>query len=174
MKLFIGGTYTDVEDMDKPSSTFNRPMTWTDLIYRAAVDASRDRHIVVTRYPLEDYFGVFICKINVSSTMETCAVNISGTDYPDYPVIDLSLPKEDIGMIFRDSLAVSNLYMDIIGGDFDGDQVTVRGLFTDEANAAAHRKIYSKSNLLGIDGSFVRKIIKEGIQCIYSLTTDNG
>ena len=94
-----------------------RPMTVTDLLYIACCDVSKDKHILVTRYPLLDSFGVFINKINVMSTTKTEVVDINGEIYKWYPKIDFSVPKSEIGCLFDDSLKFSNSYLKGIGGD---------------------------------------------------------
>mgnify|MGYP004421506103 CR=1 FL=1 len=54
--------------------------------------------------------------------------------------------------------------------DYDGDQVTVKGVYSDEANAELMKIIDSRRNLLGLDGRAVRTSEKEAIQAMYSLT----
>ena len=92
-------------------------MTTTDLLFLACNDVVKDKHILVTRYPLLDSFGVFINKIRVASTTETDVVEIDGEIYKWYPRIDLSVPKSHIGSMFDDSLKFSNSYLNGIGGD---------------------------------------------------------
>ena len=59
-----------------------------------------------------------------------------------------------------------------IGGDFDGDQVTLRGVFTQEANIEAKKLIHSPSNILTIRGDNNRTISNEAVQALYGLTKD--
>ena len=99
------------------SSIAYRPMTTTDLLFLACNDVVKDKHILVTRYPLLDSFGVFINKIRVASTTETDVVEIDGEVYKWYPRIDLSVPKSHIGSMFDDSLKFSNSYLKGLGGD---------------------------------------------------------
>lgn len=54
--------------------------------------------------------------------------------------------------------------------DHDGDQITSKILFSKEANMEAEEIMYSKSNILTIDGESIRKIGNEGIQTLYTLT----
>ena len=50
------------------------------------------------------------------------------------------------------------------------DQVTVRGVFTQEANEEAERMIYSPKNILTIRGDNIRTISNEAIQALYAMT----
>lgn len=155
---------------DSEGILVSRPTTWTDLLYMAAVDVSEGKHVQITRYPFLDYFGLFFSRIYVLSTRVTIPTIINGTLYESYPVIDLNTPKGRIESLFIDSYKISPLYLAALGGDYDGDQITSKILFTEEANADAERIMMSRTNILTIDGHSIRKIGNEGIQTLYTLT----
>lgn len=50
------------------------------------------------------------------------------------------------------------------------DQITIKGLFTQEANKEAEEAMYSRSNLLTISGDNIRVSSNESIQTLYQLT----
>lgn len=52
----------------------------------------------------------------------------------------------------------------------DGDQVTVKGVYSDEANTELIKIINSRRNLLGLDGKGVRTSEKEASLAMYCLT----
>ena len=52
------------------------------------------------------------------------------------------------------------------------DQVTLRGVFTQEANIEAKKLIRSPSNILTIRGDNNRTISNEAVQALYGLTKD--
>ena len=54
--------------------------------------------------------------------------------------------------------------------DYDGDTISVRGVFTQEANIEAEKLIYSKKNLLDNSGKNIRSLGKEAILGLYCLT----
>ena len=90
--------------------------------------------------------------------------------YKHYPMTR----QEDIGTNtsnrFIDTLNMSNLYLEGIGGDFDGDQVTVKGVFSEEANEELEKQLSSKSHYFNLGGKGVRTSDKEAMQSLYSLT----
>lgn len=177
IKMAIVGQYANTNTnvtANIDSGIMKRPLTWTDLLYRAAVDICKDKHMLVTRYPLEDYFGIFATKIHVLSTIETKPMIISGTFYPNYPVIDPNLPTTKVTSLFRDTACMSNLYLAGLGADFDGDQVSVRGVWDINANRKCHEQIYAKKNILNIAGKIIRTTEKEALQTLYSLTSDSS
>ena len=53
---------------------------------------------------------------------------------------------------------------------YDGDQVTVKGLFSQEANLEAEKIMNTISNILNIYGQNMRATTNEGVQTLYMLT----
>lgn len=166
---FTGRYYSETNPEDE-STIFNRNATWCDILYQAAYEVCSDKHVYVTRYPIVDYFGTFPCKIHVMSTIETMPVMINGTVYKYYPKIDLKTPKEKVAISFLDTVTMSNVYLTGLGGDYDGDQISIKGLFTQEANKEAEEAMMSKAHLLTISGDNIRTSSKESIQTLYELT----
>lgn len=152
------------------SPLVKRPISWTDLLYQAAVDVTSDKYIWVTRYPLLDYFGMFPCGISVLSTTNTTPMYVGERHYDRYPVVNLDVPKEEMSVYFIDTLRVSNLYLAGLDGDYDGDQVTIKAPFTQESNEEARRILHSKTHILSITGKNMRTTTNEGIQTLYTLT----
>ena len=165
---FMGRIY----DKNDPSSgsSIERNATWCDILYQAAVDVTRDKMVYVTRYPITDYFSTFPSQVTVLSTTKTVPVFINGTVYTHYPNIDLSMDKSKISTSFHDTTTMSNLLLKGLGGDYDGDQISIRGLFTQEANEEARRLMMSKSHILNIQGDNMRTTTNEGIQTLYMMT----
>lgn len=52
----------------------------------------------------------------------------------------------------------------------DGDQMSIKGVFSQEANAECDRIVRGKANILDINASNVRKSTNECIQTLYTLT----
>ena len=69
-----------------------------------------------------------------------------------------------------DTLQMSNLYLEGIGGDYDGDQVTCRGVYTREANDELEANINSKGNFIGFGCDPIRMSTGDAIQAAYALT----
>lgn len=120
------GRNTTVEDAEKAkpgdqsvAGIFNRRLTWCDLIFMAASEVSKDKCVLITRYPLNDYFGQFPNKIRVASTKDTEPMYINNEFYKYYPKIR----EEDIGTNtsnkFIDTLNMCNMHLGIIGGDYE-------------------------------------------------------
>jgi hypothetical protein len=150
----------------------SRKLLWIDIIFMACSESVKNRHITITRYPIESHFGQFATKVSISSTKHTeksIIVDRLGK-FSRYPIIN----EEDIGTntsnMFIDTLRFSNLHLIPIGGDYDGDQVTVKGVYTDEANEEIRSYIHSKKYLIGLTGTNSRQAKDEAIHAVYALT----
>lgn len=156
--------------MDLPNNLYQRDLVWVDIFYMAAVEATKDKHVLITRYPIDSIYNQFACKINVNSTTETEPMVIEGTFYKYYPKIR----QEDIGKntssMFIDTINISNLYLTGLSGDYDGDTVSIRGIFTVEANEELDKVMNSKYNYITSANTGIRTSSQEAIQSLYNLT----
>lgn len=167
--LMFKGRYA-IQGQSEEASIFNRKLTWTDLLFLACNDVVKNKHLMVTRYPILNAFGVFISKIRVASTLKTVPAEINGTLYKWYPVVDLELPRSQVANMFKDTLSFSNSYLKGIDGDYDGDQTTSKIAWSLEANEDCERVMNSKTFYLNTTGSSMRTIDLEAIQTLYTLT----
>lgn len=115
--VFTGRYYANRPNDPRSSTISNRSLTWTDLLYIAAVESLSDKYVYITRYPLTDYNGTFPTGIEVLSTVKTMPVMIGDNVYKHYPVIDPSMPESKVSSFFIDTLSMSNMYLKGIGGD---------------------------------------------------------
>ena len=65
---------------------------------------------------------------------------------------------------------MQNTYLNAIGGDYDGDQVTCKGVFTQEANLEAEKIMKSVSNIVSVNMNPTRTTTIEAIQTCFSVT----
>lgn len=95
---------------------------------------------------------------------------MNDTLYRWYPYIR----EKDIGAntsnLFVDTLNISNLHLKSIGGDYDGDQVSVKGVYSVEANEEQDAYLNSKAALINFGAGAAKTSTNEAIQALYSLT----
>lgn len=179
---FTGNIISDTAVLDKDNPTIadlksakltplqERPMTWCDLLYMAAVEVTRDKTVLITRYPIDSCYNQFPLLINVSSTHRTEPIVVNGVLYKHYPRIR----KEDIGVntsnLFIDTLNVPNIYLGSMGADYDGDQVTVKSVYSVEANQELRDQINSKRHYISLGGKNIMETTNEGAMVLYALT----
>jgi hypothetical protein len=54
--------------------------------------------------------------------------------------------------------------------DYDGDMVSIKGCFTQEANIEAEKVMRHKTNIINVYGENVRLTTNEGVHTLYMLT----
>lgn len=150
----------------------NRAMTVTDLLYLASVDCCEKRHLMVSRYPVGTDKGIYFSKIRVQSTTNHVRVIFNGKEYPFYPDIDFNVKPEKVGVQFIDTLVMSNAHLDGMGADYDGDQISARGIWSDEANLEAEEIMSKKMSALNITGTNAKVVAKEVFNALFELTKD--
>jgi hypothetical protein len=94
----------------------------------------------------------------------------SGVTYKFYPVIDISIPKGSVAKQFINVLWMSNVFIQQLGADYDGDTVSVRTVFSQEANAECARLSKEPTQFLNANGSNVRTTTKEALNTLYIMT----
>ena len=148
----------------------DRPLTWCDLFYQAAVDVTRDKMTLITRFPMDSYWNQFPAKIKIISTIETEPMIINDTFYKEYPKIR----KEDLNTNssnkFVDVALPNNVRLDSIGGDYDGDTVSSKALYSIEANEELYKAVNSKKHYISLGAQNAMQTTKEGIEALYGLT----
>jgi len=152
------------------SQVLKRSMTVTDILYLACVDVCEKRHVMVSRYPVGTDKGIYFNKIRVQSTTQHVRVIFNGKEYPFYPKIDFDIPQDKVGVQFIDTLVMSNSHLEGMGADYDGDQVSIRGIWSDEANLEAEQIMDQKMSVLNITGTNAMVVAKEVFNSLYELT----
>ena len=169
--IHLSGQFTPLTPSRFTStSIINRPMTWTDLFYIAAVETLSDKYVYITRYPITSFNSIFPSLCRPLSTINTIPAIINGTFYKYYPIIDLSLPTNKISNVFADTVTMSNLYLKALGGDYDGDQTSQKLCFSIEANEEAARIAHSPANFVTPEGELLRVIGNESYLTFYNMT----
>ncbi len=170
---FKGRASTSLDDTEQ-GEVINRRLTWCDLLFMAASEVTADKHILITRYPIDSFYNQFPTKVKVQSTIETEPMTVVSAGmkkfYKKYPKIREEDIEKDTSNKFIDSLNLCNGYLDSIGGDYDGDQVSVKGIYSAEANAELDQQMNSKIHYIGLDGISVMDVGKEAKQSLYCLT----
>ena len=115
--LHFAGKKFDASNNAEQASIIDRPMTWCDLLYQAAEYVTRNKHCIITRYPVNNEYNVFIANIRVASTVKTMPMYVNGYLYKWYPIIDFNLNETEIPSLVIDATQFSNSYLPGIDGD---------------------------------------------------------
>lgn len=159
------------DQMSKESFHLNsRPLTWCDLIYMAAMEVTKDKMTLITRFPMDSYYNQFPAKIKVISTIETEPILVWNTFYKKYPKITLEDINQNSSNHFVDVALPNNVRLGSIGGDFDGDTVSSKVPYSIEANDELYKAINAKIHYIGFGGINKMETSHEGAQAIYNIT----
>jgi len=125
--LEFNGTNLISDANDMPNANLLiRPYTWTDIFYRAAVDALSNKKIVYIRYPVFTCAdNLHITEFSVLSTNHTCFMEVNNKIYHDYPCIDIRLSKKETVEQFVDTRKIDIASLIAIGGDVSADVLTI-------------------------------------------------
>lgn len=168
--IFKGQNVTS-EDLEVNKNALqSRRLTWCDVFFIAAVEATRDKCVLITRFPMDSYWNEFPSKIRISTMKETEPIVIGPNYYKWYPKIREKDIDSNTSNLFIDTLQFTNLNLGSIGGDYDGDQTGVKGVWSVEANEECMKIIESKSYYLDLNCMNVKTSTNEAVQSIYSLT----
>ena len=97
-------------------------------------------------------------------------MRVNDTVYRWYPVVNLDTPKDQIGTEFIDSIQFSNSCLPGLDGDYDGDQITAKIPFTQEANEEIEHYMNSKSFFINASGRNIRYVESEAVQTFFTMT----
>lgn len=96
----------------KDNTSFTRKATYTDILYIVALRTVADKHVYITRYPMDNPNGQNPYRILVSTTCDTMPVSIGDQVYEYYPVI-----KGDPLNVFMSTCQFSNTMIGPMGAD---------------------------------------------------------
>lgn len=147
-----------------------RDLTWLDIFYMAAVESTKDKVAIITRYPMDSYFNQLYMLMHISSTVETMPMVIGDTFYKWYPKFTQNDIGKDTSNKFIDTLSMTNPLLGMMGADYDGDQITLKMAYSVEANEELKKYRESNAQYITLSGKCGRKAEKEAIQAIYNLT----
>lgn len=170
-EIFIKARY-------EAGGTVERPLTITDLFYQVAYRVLSDKHVYITRYPVANHQNIFPAKVKILTTDKTEKIKFEKNEdglstwisetYDEYPYIDYDNEK-NVESTFYDVMLCGNAYLASLGGDYDGDMLYMKAVFSKEANDEAERIIFSKKNLFQANGELSRSISGIGKDCIMGL-----
>lgn len=147
-----------------------RALTWCDLIYQAAMEVTKDKMTLITRFPVDTYWNQFPAKIKVISTIETEPMVIGNHYYKEYPKIRQEDIAKNTTNKFVDVALPNNVRLGSIGGDFDGDTISSKVMYSIESNQELAEAVNLKKHYISLGGENDMKPSIEGLQSLYNLT----
>lgn len=129
-----------------------RPLTYLEMLYMATYRATRDKHVLVTRYPAIEMGSIYPSRTKIGSTVPSRVVTFSNqfdskeVVFPHYPIL---------GNKFQDSCIVHSSKCGALGADYDGDMTTNNGVFSEEANEEIDAYSKHPSSIATVNGGLI-------------------
>ena len=159
-----------LNDKLETEGIYNRKLTWCDVFYVAACNAVKERMAIITRYPVDTKFNSIVTKLVVSSTKDTEPMYFNNEAYKFYPKIRQEDINGNTGNMFIDTMKICNIFLPGMVGDYDGDTVSVKGVYTDEANKELNEFVNDKANFTNLKAESTRSSSGQSAQSVYNLT----
>ena len=160
-----------LDEMKVNSNYKMRPLSITEALYIAAYKTCHDKCMYITRYPIEDQHNIYPTMINIIPCSTTQKITFMGEEFPKWPILPSDRSKaKDLNYLFVDTVRVFPTFLKALGGDFDGDQISTQGVFTEEANEACKRYITSKMNMINVSGGTMREFAEVSQVGMFNLT----
>lgn len=159
------------EETDEDLANKIRNITFCEFYYLVAEDCLAGKAIYNTRYPADDYYHTYPSQMNIIPSTNYTQVYVDGRFYKRYPITNVDRnDSAAIERLFIDTMRMHSVFPASLGADFDGDQISTAGVFSEEGNADTEKHMRELTNVIGINGEIIREfpnVVKHGI---YNLT----
>jgi len=165
-------TLTDLIKKRKFQVALDREFTLTDLFLIGVETMLNNKHVMSTRYPVTGAESIIINKIKPLTTERMIELEVGNHKFINYPYFPLDSKGQIIHTKIKwlDSVVPNNVFLQGMGGDFDGDTFRLIGLFSDEANAEATKLANNPMNYIDVNGNFTRGVWAEAGMTLFMLT----
>lgn len=131
-----------------------KPMTYAEIFYIATQQATLNKHVLITRYPVTSIESIYPSKVKLVSTEQSRKVTIvngpARYQFPHFPTR---------GKRYLDSLAVHPSKLEGLGGaDYDGDTVSCNSVISEEANMELNSYFNKPSSVVSPDGKLIASL----------------
>ena len=162
-----------MNDNDKEFNSDDiRPITLGELLYIVTSLAARDKYADITRYPVAHDGSTYTAKIKLASTSNPKTLYLMHDNAVDKGFLLAEYPNIDEQFIASSSVHPSCLKP--LGGDYDGDTISVNPRLSVDANEEAKKYMDSLGHVVGPNGKLRTGLSTDlGKLTIYNLTRDN-
>lgn len=168
------GVYKFIQDIDdlpehlKKEDVF--PITFTELMYLAVYKNAKDYPALTTRYPVTGYGSIYPSYVYLKPTVHVETRAPLGVDW----LVDSTQPVAynfPTKSAFFNSMSPAANRLARLGGDFDGDMMSLIVLFTEESKATVKKKLASRNFYVGTDGQMSFSVVTDTVKFLMKSLT---
>ena len=178
-KHYMGLMYKDkqyfkfIQDIDELPEGYSRdnvtPVTLAEFIYISVYELSGQYPGFVTRYPITGFGSIYPCYVKLTTTTETYSLEELNENWEPSGKIAYSFPN--INSQYFNTCAVHPSHLGALGGDFDGDTVSLTMALTDEAISEIKDYLNKKEYYFNDNGGFTFSSSVDTLDAVLSYMT---
>lgn len=123
------------------------PLTWSEAIYIASAKIVTGKHVFITRYPVLGDGSIYPSKVHVITTTPDKVVDVVFDKGQSIRVQHFPIA----GNAYYESAIIHPSRMSGLGLDYDGDMISINGIWTSDGNAEVGSYLDSIENVIGTD-----------------------
>lgn len=147
-KVYLGESISDLRNVNPDIKKSDiQPVTWGEIMYIGALTFTKGKHVFVTRYPANGDGSIFPSKVKIGTTNPNNQKEI----YQNQALTLIAPMWPVLGHDYFGAVAVSVDKLRGLNGDYDGDVVSVTGVWTDEGNASIQEYLSAPRSVITSD-----------------------
>lgn len=174
--IYNDGSYVKFfQDIDELPESFSKdhvqPITLTEYLYLSIHHLNGQLPAFVTRYPIQGYGGIYPCMMQLRTTTTITQPYLLDDLWQPTTTRLTCFPVRDEP--FFNGMSVHQSHLGMLGGDHDGDTMSLVAVLSDESIAEVKKTLNSKSYYLDNENKVIFSNSADVLDSVLAfLTTD--
>lgn len=161
----------DIDDLPEGFSKENvKPITLTEFIYMSLYRTDGKYPGLATRYPITGYGSIYPAMVKVTTTSETDILEELDSEWKPSGSIAYNFPI--FGSEHFNTMVVHHSHLASLGGDYDGDMLSLTMVLSDESIEEIIKYLYRKEYYTSDSGQFVFSNSTDTMDAVLSYMTE--
>lgn len=163
---------SDINDLTEGmNKKYVKPVTYMQFFYMQTVKAIEKKMLQVTRYPITGIGSIFPTRVFVlptnSSSEARTLIDLDGTKLDKFHFFPVATDNPS----YFDGMAISNIRLELAGGDFDGDQLSANSIQAKDSIEEIETLFGKRIFYISGSGDFLYSPVQEPHEfCLRALT----
>ena len=162
------------QDIDEVPDDFDKskvyPITLAEFIYISIYELSGKYPGFITRYPITGFGSIYPCYVKLTTTVETYSLEELDSQWKPSGNIAYNFPNTSSE--YFNTCAVHPSHLSALGGDFDGDTVSLTMVLADESISEINQYLNKKDYYLNDNGGFTFSSNTDILEAVLSFMTN--